>query len=216
MSLRKRIFLWWRADWPGWCCWWASRRSSCCKARGSSTRCGSCIIGTVETATGGRVEVASFRFDWKQLRAEVRGFVLHGTETADKPPLFRAESVVVDLKLVSILRQDVDIQSLTVSESSRLSDHRRRRPHQRSRAEGASHQQDFHHGRYSQAGHRPLQPGARHLRGGGAHPHSFRLSRREPERPAWRTTCLARAIAARCPSNPCMPATTITARRRLR
>ncbi len=74
------------------------------------------IIGTVETATGGRVDVVSFRFDWKQMRAEVRGFALHGTEPSDKPPLFRAGSVVVGLKLVSILRRDVDIQSLTVSD----------------------------------------------------------------------------------------------------
>ncbi len=74
------------------------------------------IIGTVETATGGRVEVASLRFDWKQMRAEVHEFVLHGKEPADKPPLFRAGSVVVGLKLVSILRRDVDIQSLTVSD----------------------------------------------------------------------------------------------------
>ena len=74
------------------------------------------IVGTVETATGGRVEVASFRFDWKHLRAEVLEFVLHGTEPAGKPPLFRAARVVVDLKLVSILRRDVDIQSLTVSD----------------------------------------------------------------------------------------------------
>jgi translocation and assembly module TamB len=74
------------------------------------------IVGTVETATGGRVEVASFRFDWKHLRAEVHEFVLHGTEPAGKPPLFRAARVVVGLKLVSILRRDVDIQSLTVSD----------------------------------------------------------------------------------------------------
>jgi translocation and assembly module TamB len=74
------------------------------------------IVGTVETATGGRVEVASLRFDWKQMRAEVHEFVLHGKEPADKPPLFRAGSVVVGLKLVSILRRDVDIQSLTVSD----------------------------------------------------------------------------------------------------
>jgi translocation and assembly module TamB len=74
------------------------------------------VVGTVETATGGRVEVASFRFDWKHLRAEVHEFVLHGTEPAGKPPLFRAARVVVGLKLVSILRQDVDIQSLTVSD----------------------------------------------------------------------------------------------------
>jgi translocation and assembly module TamB len=74
------------------------------------------IISTVETTTGGRVEVASFRFDWKHMRAEVKEFVLHGTEPPDKPPLFRAGSVVVGLKLVSILRRDIDIQSLTVSD----------------------------------------------------------------------------------------------------
>ena len=74
------------------------------------------IIATVETATGGRVELASFRFDWKQMRAETRGFVLHGTEANDKPPLLRAGSVAVGIKLVSILRKDVDIQSLTVSD----------------------------------------------------------------------------------------------------
>src|ERR1035441_4938770 len=74
------------------------------------------IVGTVEKATGGRVEVATFRFDWKHMRAEVHEFVLHGKEPADKPPLFRAGSVVVGLKLVSILRRDVDIQSLTVSD----------------------------------------------------------------------------------------------------
>src|ERR1035438_2904362 len=74
------------------------------------------IIGTVETATGGRVELGSFRFDWQHMRAEMHEFVLHGTEPADKPPLFRAASVVVGLKLVSILRRDVDIQSLTVSD----------------------------------------------------------------------------------------------------
>src|ERR1017187_1094796 len=74
------------------------------------------IVGTVEKATGGRAEVASLRFDWKHMRAEVDDFVLHGKEPADKPPLFRAGSVVVGLKLVSILRRDVDIQSLTVSD----------------------------------------------------------------------------------------------------
>ena len=74
------------------------------------------IVSTVETATGGRVELASFRFDWKQMRAEAHEFVLHGTEPPGKPPLFRAASVVVGIKLVSLLRRDVDIQSLTVSD----------------------------------------------------------------------------------------------------
>src|SRR5690242_9476907 len=57
------------------------------------------IVSTVETATGGRVEIGSFQFDWRQLRAEVKSFVIHGTEPADKPPLLRAGSVVVGLKI---------------------------------------------------------------------------------------------------------------------
>src|SRR5689334_11342143 len=72
------------------------------------------MIETIETATGGRAEVGSFEFDWKRLRVEVKQFVLHGTESADKPPLFRAASVTVGLKILSVLHRDVDVQSLDV------------------------------------------------------------------------------------------------------
>lgn len=74
------------------------------------------IINTIETATGGRAEIGSFRFDWKQLRAEVDRFTLHGNEPADRPPLFRAASVTVGLKIVSLVRRDVDIQYLEVKD----------------------------------------------------------------------------------------------------
>ena len=52
--------------------------------RGFSTRFASEIVSTVETATGGRVEVGAFRFDWTHLRAEVGAFTLHGNEPAGK------------------------------------------------------------------------------------------------------------------------------------
>jgi translocation and assembly module TamB len=74
------------------------------------------LVATVETATGGRVEIGSFRFDWRQMSAEVRGFVLHGSEAAGKPPLLRARSAAVGLKLVSVFKRDVDIQYLKVTE----------------------------------------------------------------------------------------------------
>ena len=74
------------------------------------------IVSTIETATGGRVEIQSLRFDWRTLRAEVARFTLHGSEPADRPPLFRAASVAVGLKIVSALRRDVDIQYLEVKE----------------------------------------------------------------------------------------------------
>jgi translocation and assembly module TamB len=74
------------------------------------------IVSEVETATGGRVELEAFRFDWKAWRAEARGFTLHGSEPAGKPPLFHASSVAAGLKLVSILKRDVDIQYLDVTD----------------------------------------------------------------------------------------------------
>jgi len=93
------------------------------------------IVGTVEKATGGRVEIASLQFDWKQLRAEVKSFVIHGTEPADKPPLFRAASVTVGLKIVSALKRDVH-PIPGDRRSAHLPDCGSRWPHQRARAQG--------------------------------------------------------------------------------
>jgi translocation and assembly module TamB len=72
------------------------------------------IVAEVEKATGGRSEIAAFRFDWKQLRAQVDGFVLHGTEPADAPPLVRADAIVVGIKIVSVLKRSVDLQYVDV------------------------------------------------------------------------------------------------------
>jgi translocation and assembly module TamB len=74
------------------------------------------VVTTVETATGGRVEAGSFQFDWKRLRAEIGAFTVHGTEPSGKPPLFRARTVAVGLKIISILERRVDIRYLEVVE----------------------------------------------------------------------------------------------------
>jgi translocation and assembly module TamB len=73
------------------------------------------LITTVETATGGRVEIGAFRLNWKTLRAEIDNFTLHGTEPPDKPPLFHATSLAVGIKIVSLFRRDVDIQYLDIA-----------------------------------------------------------------------------------------------------
>jgi translocation and assembly module TamB len=72
------------------------------------------VVNTVETATGGRVEAGSFQFDWKRLRAEIGMFAVHGTEPPGKPPLFRARTVAVGLKIISLLERRIDIQYLEV------------------------------------------------------------------------------------------------------
>ncbi len=72
------------------------------------------IVTEVEKATGGRAEIGAFDFNWKQMRAEVDGFVVHGTEPAGAPPLFRADAVVLGIKIVSLMKRAVDLQYLDV------------------------------------------------------------------------------------------------------
>ncbi len=72
------------------------------------------IVAEVEKASGGRVEIGSFQFDWTGMMVEIAPFVLHGTEPAGEAPLFRAESVKVGLKIVSALKRDIDIASVDI------------------------------------------------------------------------------------------------------
>jgi len=74
------------------------------------------MIAAVEDATGGRAEIRDYRFDWRRLRIEVDGLVLHGTEPAGRPPLFAATSVAVGLRIVSLWRRDINIRYLDVKE----------------------------------------------------------------------------------------------------
>ena len=72
------------------------------------------IVATTEESTGGKVEIGSFDFDWTHLRATLHNFVLHGTEPANQQPLFQAALIQVDLKLLSGLKQVVDLSALLV------------------------------------------------------------------------------------------------------
>ncbi|MBZ5583731.1 MAG: translocation/assembly module TamB domain-containing protein [Acidobacteriia bacterium] len=72
------------------------------------------IVTATEDATGGKVDVGSFSFDWTHLRAVVRNFVIHGLEPPGAAPLFRANLLQVDLKLTSPFHGGVDIAYLLV------------------------------------------------------------------------------------------------------
>jgi translocation and assembly module TamB len=72
------------------------------------------IVTIVENATGGRVEIGRFRYDWSSLTASVAPFVLHGTERVGDPPLLRAEKVEIGLRVISMLERQVDLKFLTV------------------------------------------------------------------------------------------------------
>jgi translocation and assembly module TamB len=58
------------------------------------------LISTVERTSGGRVELKSFHYDWRSLTAELQGFVLHGSEPADAPPLFQADRIRIGFRVV--------------------------------------------------------------------------------------------------------------------
>jgi translocation and assembly module TamB len=72
------------------------------------------IISEVQDATGGRVELDRFSFNWHTLTATFDGFVLHGSESASSPPLFRASSVVIRLRVISALERKVTASSIVV------------------------------------------------------------------------------------------------------
>jgi translocation and assembly module TamB len=72
------------------------------------------IVSAAEEATGGRVEIGAFDYDWRAMTAEVSPFIVHGKEAAGLPPFFRADKVQIGLRIISAFEQKVDITSLSV------------------------------------------------------------------------------------------------------
>ncbi len=77
------------------------------------------LIAEVERATGGRAEIGSFYFDGGRMRAEIREFVLHGTEARNQAPFLRARRIAVGFKIVSLIKRNIDLRLLEV-EAPRL------------------------------------------------------------------------------------------------
>jgi translocation and assembly module TamB len=72
------------------------------------------IVSAIEEASGGRVELGAFNYDWRTLNAEFSNLVIHGTEPKAGPPLFRAKSARVELTIISLLKRQMEVSSLTV------------------------------------------------------------------------------------------------------
>jgi translocation and assembly module TamB len=70
------------------------------------------LIVALEDMTGGRVEVQEFRFHPIVLQAVFHGFVLHGSEAPEAPPLFSAHTVVLRLSPANLLHRQIRIMSL--------------------------------------------------------------------------------------------------------
>ena len=70
------------------------------------------IVDELEAATGGRVTLGGFDFDWRTGRAELRDIEIHGLEPAGAAPLFQARRIVAGLKVISLWRRKFDLLSL--------------------------------------------------------------------------------------------------------
>jgi translocation and assembly module TamB len=67
------------------------------------------IVSEAEKATGGRVEIGAFVFDWSTLTARVDHLTIHGTEPAGEAPLLTVDRVAIGLKVNSLMEGDFDI-----------------------------------------------------------------------------------------------------------
>jgi translocation and assembly module TamB len=76
------------------------------------------IVASLERATGGRVEIGSFSYDWSGLTAELKKVVIHGTEPASEPPLFQARSIRVGFNVGSLWKREINLALLVVDAPS--------------------------------------------------------------------------------------------------
>ena len=74
------------------------------------------IISGTEEATGGKVEIGSFQFDWRHLAATIDRFILHGKESASDPALLTISRVEVRIKLLPRFSKLVDIPYLDIDQ----------------------------------------------------------------------------------------------------
>ncbi len=72
------------------------------------------IVTSVEQATGGKVGVKGFHFNWVHLRADLNGFVIHGLEPPGAAPLLTIRHVRIDLGFAAPFTRPVHIAYLLV------------------------------------------------------------------------------------------------------
>lgn len=72
------------------------------------------IVEQTEKATGGKVELGAFQFDWRTLDAQLNHFVIHGTESDGSAPLLVVDRATVRLTILSLFRRSFRIDHVEV------------------------------------------------------------------------------------------------------
>jgi translocation and assembly module TamB len=72
------------------------------------------MVRNLETATGGRVEIASFHWHLLRLEAEAGGLVIHGSEAPGEAPYAQAEQVRVRISVLDIWSPRILLRNLKI------------------------------------------------------------------------------------------------------
>ncbi len=72
------------------------------------------LIAEIQKSSGARVELGAFRFDWEHLTATVAPLAIHGAEPSGEAPLFRADSVTLGLRVISMMERKIDLAFLRI------------------------------------------------------------------------------------------------------
>ncbi len=70
------------------------------------------VVQTLEEATGGRVEMASFRWNLSRMEFEAGGLTIHGLETQDQLPYAHVDRVRIKLHIISFLERQVSVKQV--------------------------------------------------------------------------------------------------------
>jgi len=73
------------------------------------------LISRLEQGTGARVEIGAFHLHLWKLRVEIDDLTLHGLEPASQPPLFHAERVELEIRIVSLFERKIALDELVIT-----------------------------------------------------------------------------------------------------
>ncbi len=76
---------------------------------------GHAIVRQIQQRTGARAEIGGFHFHFWQLRAEIDELTVHGLEAPTLPPLFHADRIDVDVRILSLFERKIALDELILT-----------------------------------------------------------------------------------------------------
>lgn len=73
------------------------------------------IISQIQQRAGARAEIGGFHFHFWQLRIEIDDMTVHGLEASTLPPLFHADRIDVDVRILSFFGRKISLNELILT-----------------------------------------------------------------------------------------------------